>query len=144
MLLLLLFGACAFGVRYELLPYSPVANTKSQVVMGEVRVTVLTSRLFRVEVGPFEDRATLAVVNRFFSSSSVPSFSNSTSGETLTIETDFVSLSMVGSELNTIQVTSKTRAFQPWSFSQGVFCFVFFSLCKKKRIFESSDERKII
>jgi hypothetical protein len=54
----------------ELLNYDPQANPKAMVVSGNARFTVLTPELIRIEYstypGPkFEDRATVAFVNRF-------------------------------------------------------------------------------
>ena len=50
----------------ELLPYDPNPNPESVVFSsdGRVRVTVLTSKLFRIEMGAIDNRATLAVVHR--------------------------------------------------------------------------------
>lgn len=51
----------------ELLPYNPVANAKAVVTAGNARFTVLTDRLIRMEYsssGSFEDRATVAFLNR--------------------------------------------------------------------------------
>ncbi|NOZ56743.1 MAG: glycosyl hydrolase family 31, partial [Calditrichaeota bacterium] len=47
--------------------YNPVANPKAVVVRGDVRFTVLTPRVIRMEWsrdGTFEDHATLVFVNR--------------------------------------------------------------------------------
>src|SRR5262245_45642651 len=47
----------------------PVAGSRSVAVAGNVRITVLTDRLVRLEYaadGEFEDRPSLAVVNRRF------------------------------------------------------------------------------
>jgi alpha-glucosidase len=52
---------------YELESYDPVANLEAIVVSGKARFTVLTERLIRMEYDEnaiFEDRATLAFVNR--------------------------------------------------------------------------------
>lgn len=63
------------------------------VVQGDrYRISVLTSRLIRIEYsesGQFEDRPTQAVVCRDFP---VPAFSVRDDGETLTVETDDISL----------------------------------------------------
>ena len=61
--LCLLLPVLAFAAPEE----NPVANPKATVVCGNARFTVLTSRLIRMEWaqdGVFEDRATLAIVNR--------------------------------------------------------------------------------
>ena len=47
--------------------YNPKADAKAEVVCGNARFTVLTPKLIRMEWsadGQFEDRATLAIVNR--------------------------------------------------------------------------------
>jgi len=89
----LLAGAAA---RPELLPYDPLASAGAAVTdsAGSARFTVLTPRLIRMELaaarGAFEDRATLAVVNRALP---VPAFSHAESGGVLTITTGAVTLS---------------------------------------------------
>ena len=88
--LLLLTVACAHGVvldnrgvrpwdasasareGVELLDYDPQPNVAATVTSGDVRFTVFTDRLLRIQRGStsasgevvFDDRATLAVVNR--------------------------------------------------------------------------------
>jgi len=55
-------ACCVYGGNVN-----PVANPESTVIYGNARFTVLTPRLIRMEWsenGTFEDRATLAVVNR--------------------------------------------------------------------------------
>ena len=52
---------------YEALDYDSVADPKATVVRGNARFTVLTPQLIRFEQSSsstFEDRATLAIVNR--------------------------------------------------------------------------------
>ena len=71
----------------ELLPYNPSPNPKSTVSAGTARFTVLTDRLIHIQRAPkpaqlgdtpaFDDRATLAVVNRFLPE---PQFSSSVAG----------------------------------------------------------------
>lgn len=54
-------------LKYELLPYNPVADPAAVVTFDQARFTVLTSRLLRLEFSPdgtFEDRPSLAFVNR--------------------------------------------------------------------------------
>lgn len=54
-------------LKYELLPYNPVAAPAAVVAFGGARFTILTPRLIRMEYSPsnvFEDRASLAFVNR--------------------------------------------------------------------------------
>jgi alpha-glucosidase (family GH31 glycosyl hydrolase) len=107
-------------MQFELLPYDPVANTSAQVVSGSARFTVLTDHVIRLEYasnGKFEDRATVAVVNRLLP---VPQFATSQSGSQLTITTNALQLKYsVGSAFSasTLQVTSLKKAFAPWGFS---------------------------
>lgn len=71
---------------------SPVARPSQVTRHGNVRVTVLTDRLLRVEYaedGAFEDRATLAVVNRRFPATR---FEARTDGRSLTVDTGPVRL----------------------------------------------------
>eukprot|EP00948_MAST-09A_sp_MAST-9A-sp1_P001242 g1242.t1 len=85
----------------ELLPsYTGVAPDAAQVMGkdGKTRFTVLTSRMIRMEYSPngkFEDRASLAFINRdvsIFGDKAVPKFSHSSDGKTLQIITDDVTL----------------------------------------------------
>ena len=64
---LLLAAALGTPLRYELREYEPAADPAATVIVGAARFTVLTPRLIRIEYdasGAFEDRATLAFVNR--------------------------------------------------------------------------------
>jgi len=86
----------AYTTEFELLPYESVADDAAVVVAGDnARFTVLTSRLIRMEQaktpGKFEDRPTLAILNRKLP---VPSFTHSLSSDnaTLTIKTDDATL----------------------------------------------------
>ena len=83
----------------EILPYDSVASAAAVVQRGGTRFTVLTSRLVRMEQAMgsspsprFEERATLAVVNRNLK---VPRFKASDSGGILTIVTDHIVLKYV-------------------------------------------------
>lgn len=74
----------------------PVANPKAMVQSGHARFTVLTDRLVRMEWaedGQFEDRASLAIVNRNLP---VPEFKTSKSGGRLTIRTRALTLTYTG------------------------------------------------
>lgn len=71
---------------------NPKASEKATVVCGNARFTVLTDRLIRMEWagdGKFEDRASLAIVNRDLD---VPSFTASKKAEGVTIKTKSVTL----------------------------------------------------
>lgn len=70
----------------------PLATPDQVTSLGDVRVTVLTDRLLRIEYasdGRFEDRPTLAVVNRRFPA---PRFRTEVDGSSLTIDTGAVRL----------------------------------------------------
>lgn len=88
---LLLLGTSVFA-------QNPVANPKAQVVEGKARFTVLTDRLIRMEWaadGQFEDRASLAIVNRELP---VPAFSVTRSGGRLLLRTHSLILQYTPSE----------------------------------------------
>lgn len=77
-----------------LLRPDPVAEPAGQVAAGRYRVTVLEDRLLRIEYAAdatFEDRATLAVVNRRFPA---VRFTGATDGPTLTVTTGAVTLTI--------------------------------------------------
>ncbi len=72
--------------------YNPKARTTSVVHFGKARFTVLTERMIRMEYGgedAFEDRASLAVVNRHMPA---VTFSVNEDGKTLTIKTSKLTL----------------------------------------------------
>ena len=74
----------------------PVAAPGATVVCGNARFTVLTDRLVRMEWaadGRFEDRASLAVINRNLP---VPSFKADRKGDGVTIKTSGLTLSYKG------------------------------------------------
>ena len=74
----------------------PVARPEAQVIAGNARFTVLTDRLIRMEWaadGVFEDRATLAIVNRNLQ---VPKFTATRKGEGVLIRTGAVELDYKG------------------------------------------------
>ena len=89
----LLSSAVVFAENYD-----PKAAAEAGVIEGNARFTVLTDRLIRMEWcedGFFEDRASLAIVNRNLP---VPSFRVLRNGEHLTIKTSSVTLMYTGSE----------------------------------------------
>ena len=118
------------AARPELLPYNPGANAGASVTSsdGLARFTVLTDRLIRMEQhgnssapGTFEDRSTLAMMNRNLP---VPSFTQSVSGGVLTISTAALTLTYsVGQAFSaaSLQVVSAnaSSAFSSWSFGQA-------------------------
>jgi hypothetical protein len=82
-------------------PTNPVADSDAVVISGNVRFTVLTDRLLRIEQAKvdnnsehndtplFEDRKTIAVINRKLP---VPSFTQSSNNNTLVISTNYLEL----------------------------------------------------
>ena len=76
--------------------WEPKADDRAVVIQGNARFTVLTDRLVRMEWaedGVFEDRASLAVVNRKLP---VPSFSVSRVAGKITLKTKDLTLTYVG------------------------------------------------
>lgn len=72
--------------------WQPRANPESVVVVGNARFTMLTPRMIRLEysdTGAFEDRASLAFVNRALPA---PEFSKSTADGKLLIQTEYLKL----------------------------------------------------
>ena len=109
----------------DLIPYDPLADPAAVVVAssGGARFTVLTDRLIRMEQSsaPFEDRSTLAVLNRKLP---VPSFTHSESGGVLTITTASVALYYtLGQPFSPTSLTVKGvdagSAFKHWSFGDS-------------------------
>lgn len=88
--LLLGLASVAIGLRAQ--DYNPVAKTEAVVTSGNMRFTVLTSRMIRIqqsETKKFEDRATMAIVNRNLP---VPEFTTETQGSYLFIRTQDLTL----------------------------------------------------
>lgn len=84
--------SCAAAIALSAQDYHPKANPEAVVVVGNARFTVLTSRLIRMEwaeKGAFEDRPTLAIVNRDMP---VPTFKTTRIGNHLTLKTSDVTL----------------------------------------------------
>ena len=72
--------------------WNPVADPAAVVVSGNVRFTVLTSQMIRIQYSSnaqFEDRATFTVVNRRLP---VPNFTAETADGYLTIQTEHLTL----------------------------------------------------
>ena len=103
---------------------NPVAPTASTVVSGHARFTVLTPCLIRVEwsnEAKFENRATVAVINRYLPT---PAFTTSTTDGILTVDTASVRLQYhVGAEFSPTSLTvtslNDSSAFDAWHFSQA-------------------------
>jgi len=110
-------------VKYELLPYDPVADTKATVVTsdGKARFTVLSPWFVRMEYtetpNQFEDRPSIAFVNR---KQPVPQFQATMLGSSgVQINTSAVNLVYKGGNFtaDSIQVASldKASAFKGWN-----------------------------
>ena len=104
---------------------NPKANPAATVISGNARFTVLTDRLIRMEWaadGQFEDRASLAVVNRNLP---VPKFSKSVKNGILTIKTDKVTLTYAGGRFNadnlavSFKLKGKTVTWHPGDAATG-------------------------
>jgi hypothetical protein len=83
-------GSVAVANTTALAPAAPSASVLS--ADGKARFTVLADQLLRMEFAPsgkFDDRQTLAIVNRKLP---VPTFSHATVGQTLTIKTSALQL----------------------------------------------------
>jgi len=113
----------ASPMRFELEPYEPKADAAATVMPNsKVRFTVLTPRLIRMEYsegGAFEDRPTLAFVNR---KQPVPTFDWTPEGGGGTLATDAVMLTYLGGAFSaeTLHVQPRAGAaptgFKQWAF----------------------------
>jgi hypothetical protein len=107
--------------QYELLPYDSVADAAAVVHAGSARFTVLTDRLVRMEYaasGQFEDRPTLAFINRKVA---VPAFTQHPSGAGVVITTASITLTYTGGAFSasslTVTAANTTKGgFQPWAY----------------------------
>ena len=119
-------GAVGFTARPQVLPYDPVADPAAVVIASDndARFTVLTPRLIRMEYATqhafFEDRATLAVLNRQLP---VPSFTKGEAGGILTITTSEVKLQYkvgAGFTAASLSVTpvNASSTFPGWTYGQ--------------------------
>lgn len=97
--------------------YNPVANPKAVIVAGTARFTILTDAVIRMEyshTGTFEDRATIAIVNR---NTPVPLFTNSTANGWLTIATSKVTLKyQIGQQFASYTLTATTADGGSWAY----------------------------
>ena len=118
------------AARPELIDYNPLADPAAVVVSsdGMARFTVLTPRLVRMEQrgnasapGAFEDRATIAMMNRKLP---VPGFTHGEAGGVLTISTAALTVTYtVGQAFSaaSLQVApvGGASAFKGWAFGQA-------------------------
>eukprot|EP01116_Phalansterium_solitarium_P007898 TRINITY_DN2091_c0_g1_i4.p1 TRINITY_DN2091_c0_g1~~TRINITY_DN2091_c0_g1_i4.p1 ORF type:complete len:820 (+),score=372.39 TRINITY_DN2091_c0_g1_i4:134-2593(+) len=133
--LLAMLGLCAAAstrpapkgqFRPSLIDYNPLPNPEAVVMPSTktARFTVLTDRLIRMEysnVGSFEDRATLAVMQRNLPA---PAFTQSESGGVLTITTDAVKLTYtVGQPFSStslsVTAVAQNTGFTQWTYQPG-------------------------
>ena len=95
------------------------ASPAGQIVTsGDLRFTVLTSRLIRIERGGITDAATLTVINRSFAA---PEFTQELSNGLLTIRTEHLDLTYrTGQELSaeTLQIRLLSRPYTLWHFGE--------------------------
>ena len=115
-----LFALAATLLALTALPVSgqdaadPKASPEAVVVFENARFTVLTDRLVRMEWaedGVFEDRASLAIVNRRLP---VPKFSSRVKGGVLTIKTDALTLTYRGGGAFTAENLSVRFGMGTW------------------------------
>ena len=93
---LLLTAFCLTASLLSANDTNPKADPKAEVVCGNARFTVLTDRLIRMEWsedGKFEDRASLAIINRRLD---VPAFTVSRKAESVTVKTSALTLNYSG------------------------------------------------
>ena len=106
-------------------PDNPVANPEACVTCDNARFTVLTDRLIRMEWaadGVFEDRASLAIVNRKLP---VPAFKVKRNGSGLTLTTGKLTLSYKGGRFGpenlsvSFKMNGKTVTWRPGTPASG-------------------------
>ncbi|KAJ9444529.1 Alpha-xylosidase [Diplonema papillatum] len=113
--------AAATTTKYELLDYNSQASANAMKTVGKARFTVLTDSLLRMEYdadGKFEDRPSLAFVNRMVE---VPQFTSNATATGITIQTAYFKFTYEQGTGNFS--TAKTlkaepvgnSTFQPWS-----------------------------
>ena len=105
--------------------FNPTADPQATVTCDKARFTVLTDRLIRMEWaedGVFEDRASLAIVNRRLP---VPTFKVSRKGEGVSIKTDKLTLDYSGGRFSpgslsvSFKLNGKTVTWRPGASSEG-------------------------
>jgi hypothetical protein len=107
----------------QVVQYNPVADPKAVVVSGRARFTVLTDRIIRFEysnTGAFEDRASLAFLNRRLQP---PSYTTNVAGDILQITTKALSLSyQTGTQFlsSTLNITVRLSGTHLWCLREGL------------------------
>jgi len=121
-------AALASRLRYELLDtYESAANPAATVVVGQARFTVLTPRIVRMEWareidGGFEDRPTLAVINRRLP---MPKFTKAQNQSAFFITTESIRLTYITGESFSPQslfvepVEGSNSTFRGWKYGQN-------------------------
>ena len=104
---------------------NPAADPQATVTIDKARFTVLTDRLIRMEWaedGVFEDRASLAIINRRLP---VPAFKVNRKGQGVTIKTDKLTLDYSGGRFDagslsvSFKLNGKTVVWRPGAPSGG-------------------------
>jgi len=101
--------------------WDPIADSKAVIIQGDARFTVLTSALIRIEYsaagnGKFEDRASLAIVNRKLP---VPQFTTKANGAGVIVDTSDLTLTYTGGAFNSnsLQIERKNNGGnKTWTF----------------------------
>ncbi|KAJ9444527.1 Alpha-xylosidase [Diplonema papillatum] len=117
--------AAATTTKYELLDYNSQASANAMKTVGKARFTVLTDSLLRMEYdadGKFEDRPSLAFVNRMVE---VPQFTSNATATGITIQTAYFKFTYeqgtgnfsTAKMLKAEPVGNST--FQPWSWGMS-------------------------
>ena len=102
----------------DYLKFTPNAIAKSEkcVVNGNVRFTVITSRLIRIEQGVFYDEASQSVLNRSFDNAHFTTYERD---GILHIDTEHLTLCYkIGEELNedSLNITLLSKPYTRWNF----------------------------
>lgn len=100
----------------KFVPTDSATDKKQILTVGDVRFSVLTSRLIRIERGKFTDDATLSVIDRNFSS---PEFSAVRENGTVTITTDHLVLNYRENSdfsAETLTIRLKDKPYTEWHY----------------------------
>ncbi|MBO4339978.1 MAG: DUF4968 domain-containing protein, partial [Bacteroidales bacterium] len=106
-------------------PINPTASQEAIVCCGNARFTVLTDRMVRMEWAEdsrFEDRASLAIINRNLP---VPAFKATRKGDGVTIKTDKITLNYNGGRFEagnlsvSFKMNGKTVVWHPGDAADG-------------------------
>ncbi len=95
------------------------ANVKKSIVCGDIRFTVITSRIIRIEQGEFTDKATQSVINRNFCDAE---FTADIKDGILHIKTEHLALSYKqGESLNadSLQISLLSKPYTCWHYGDN-------------------------